>query len=93
MSLHIITANRLNDGLAIFLGDQGWSLDIADATVAEDKESVAQLLERAETQPAIAVGPYEIAVERTETGLRPTKYRERLRVTGPSVDYLKPQAA
>lgn len=93
MSLNVITANRLNDGVVIFLTADGWSEDLRDAAIADGKDETAGLLARAEAEPGIAVGPYEIAVERTEEGLRPLRYRERIRLTGPSVDYLKPQAA
>ncbi|WP_416899818.1 MAG: DUF2849 domain-containing protein [Minwuia sp.] len=93
MSLFAITANRLNDGVVIFLTADGWSESLTDAEIAEGNDAMAGLLARAEAEPHIAVGPYEIAVERTETGIRPTKYREVIRTTGPSIDYLKPQAA
>ncbi|ANK82694.1 MAG: hypothetical protein TEF_19245 [Rhizobiales bacterium NRL2] len=93
MSLNVITANRLNDGVVIFLTGTGWSTDLQQAETAEGKEATAALLTRAEAEPGVAVGPYEIAVERIGEELHPLRYRERLRMSGPSVDYLKPQAA
>lgn len=86
MALEIITANRLGDGLVIFLTADGWSADINDATVAESKEQTQALLALAEQDAGRVVGPYEIAVERQDDGgLRPLKYREVLRTRGPSV--------
>lgn len=93
MSHFVITANRLNDGIVIFKTANGWSEHIASAEIAHGKDAVADLLSRAELDPAVAVGPYEIAVELNGAEPRPLKYRERIRLTGPSVDYLKPQAA
>ena len=86
MALEIITANRLGDGLVIFLTAEGWSADINDATVAETGDQTRALLALAEADAGQVVGPYEIAVERGDDGgLRPLKYREVLRTRGPSV--------
>lgn len=86
MALEIITANRLGDGLVIFLTADGWSARIGDAVVSESKDDTAALLARAEADASLVVGPYEITVERQADGsLRPVKYREALRTRGPSV--------
>jgi len=86
MALEIITANRLGDGLVIFLTADGWSENIADAETAETKDATAALLARAEADAWLVVGPYGIAVERqADDSLRPLKYREALRTRGPSV--------
>lgn len=86
MTLQAITANRLGDGLAVFLADNGtWSTDFAEATVV-DAEEAAALEAAGETAVAAneIVGPYLIDVERVGGRLRPAKYREQLRVDGPS---------
>ncbi|MDF1735900.1 MAG: DUF2849 domain-containing protein [Minwuia sp.] len=86
MALEIITANRLGDGLVIFLTTDGWSARIDAAAVSETKDETAALLARAEADAGLVVGPYEITVERQADGsLHPVKYREALRTRGPSV--------
>lgn len=80
-----MTANRLRDGLAVFLAADGsWSTDIGRAAVAEDKAAMAALeaagaaAERAQA----VVGAYLIDVERREGRTWPTRYREQIRAAG-----------
>ncbi|MDF1722361.1 MAG: DUF2849 domain-containing protein [Minwuia sp.] len=82
----IITANRLGDGLVIFLTTTGWSANINAAEVSETKDATAVLLARAEADAGNVVGPYAVAVTRQADGsLHAQKYREALRTRGPSV--------
>ena len=47
-TLHIITANRLTDGLVVFrTGDARWSLTIAAAELLADEAAVEAALEKA----------------------------------------------
>ncbi len=88
MSLQVVTANRLGDGLVVFLtADGGWSENIHDARTADGKEAAEALLAGASTPEldTVIVGPYLIEVEERDGGLIPTKYREVLRTKGPSV--------
>lgn len=88
MSLQVVTANRLDDGLVVFLtADGGWSESIDQARVADGKEAGNALLAEASVPELdiIIVGPYLIEVEQQDGGLVPTKYREILRTKGPSV--------
>lgn len=88
MSLQVVTANRLEDGLVVFLTSDGsWSENINDARTAEDKEAANALLAEASAPEldTVIVGPYLIDVEQQDGGLVPTKYREVLRTKGPSV--------
>ena len=88
MSLQVVTANRLGDGLVVFLTtDGGWSENIDDARIAEGKEAADALLAEASAPELdiVIVGPYLIDVEQQDGGLVPTKYREVLRTKGPSV--------
>ncbi|MEQ8391149.1 MAG: DUF2849 domain-containing protein [Thalassospira sp.] len=88
MSLQVVTANRLGDGLVVFLtADGGWSESINDACTADGKEAANALLAKASAPEldVIIVGPYLIDVEQQDSGLVPTKYREVLRTKGPSV--------
>lgn len=86
MALQVITANRLNDGLVIFLTADGWSERLDDAATAEDDAAIAELQARADAEPTVAVGPYAIEVTRLNDGrLVPVRFREVLRTLGPSV--------
>jgi hypothetical protein len=88
----VVSANRLSDGLVVYLCNKGagasWSLDLADATVAETDEQAAELLALgvADAQARHeAVDPYLIQVAEEGGRLRPTKYRELIRCLGPTV--------
>ena len=88
MTLQVVTANRLDDGLAVFYGaDQQWHASIDDSVLAETDENADQLLAEASNaaQQLVVVGPYLIAVEKNEQGIVPTRYRELIRTQGPSV--------
>ncbi len=89
MTLQVATANRLSDGIVVFLGYDGeWTRHIDDARIAERDDDVAELLSEAEAEASV-VGPYLIDVDvRSPEGLgrtvRPETYRERIRAFGPS---------
>lgn len=92
-ALKVVTANALRSGSVVFrTADGGWSLDIADATVAETAE-VSEALIAASMQDLAAdliVEPYLVDVERQEDGpehaLRPLLLRERIRaLRGPTI--------
>ena len=89
MSLKIVTANRLRDGLVVFLGrDGGWTGRVAESRAVEGEEAAAFLLAEAENaaRRQEIVNPYLIDAA-TETGaIVPTRYRERIRADGPSVE-------
>ena len=84
----IVTANHLKLGEVVFLtADGGWTPDPSRAAVAADKAAQAQLMVTAERGVAgcIVVGPYLIDVTTDGGTIHPTRYRERIRVHGPSV--------
>lgn len=88
MTLQVVTANRLDDGLAVFYGeDQQWHASIDQAALTETDESAEALLADASNaaQQLVVVGPYLIAVDRTDEGIVPSRYREFIRTQGPSV--------
>ncbi len=90
MTAQIATANRLTDGLVVFLGYDGkWTKDIEDARVAEREDDLADLLSEAEAARDV-VGAYliDIEVRSPEAAARaiyPLRYRERIRAFGPSI--------
>ncbi|MDA7947496.1 MAG: DUF2849 domain-containing protein [Hyphomicrobiaceae bacterium] len=84
----ILTANRLSDGMVVFLSADGtWRASIDAADVARTEDSASALEARAATfvQTNEIVDPYLIAVEETDTGAVPVAFRERRRIAGPSV--------
>jgi len=98
MPLHIVTGNRLSDGVVVFLAkDGGWTETLADSRVIENDEELAQMkaLADAAAKAAIVVEPYPIDVARDGGDIRPVRYRERIRAYGPSIhpDFAKQDAA
>ncbi len=90
MTLQVATANRLSDGIVVFLGYDGeWSRHVDDARIAERDDDIAELLSEAEAAEAFFCH-YLITVEvRSQEGLgcsvRPETYKERIRAYGPSI--------
>ncbi len=88
MATQIVTANRLGDGLVIYLAQGGaWTDRVEDAEIARDEGDATALLARAEApdQATRVVGPYLMAVI-DEAGVpRPASNREIIRALGPSV--------
>ncbi|MEQ8346023.1 MAG: DUF2849 domain-containing protein [Sneathiellaceae bacterium] len=81
----VLTANRLRDGLAVFLAaGGGWVADIHRAQVAIDAEAMAAL--EAEGRAAEAaqhvVGAYLIDVAAEDGKIRPLRNREQIRAAG-----------
>jgi sulfite reductase (NADPH) hemoprotein beta-component len=87
MSPQIATANRLGDGLVVFLGSEGWVERIEHASVAHSDSEVKALDALVKQSEAIneVVSGYLVEVEPGAAGPRPLHYREMLRTLGPSV--------
>ncbi|WNJ98796.1 DUF2849 domain-containing protein [Thalassospiraceae bacterium LMO-JJ14] len=89
MSVQLATANRLADGIVVFLGYDGeWTPHIDEARIAEREEDIAELVAEAEASPSV-VGAYLIDAEiRLPEGqgriVVPDSYREKIRAFGPS---------
>ena len=86
--ISVLTANRLGDGIVVFLDFEGaWSEDIALAVVARDPDEARALEDRGAYDSArnLVVEPYLVEVRETAGGLIPIRYRERVRVAGPSI--------
>lgn len=84
----VFTANRLRDGRVVWLAEAGaWAETITEAQVfppaeAAEGQALAQAGERAQH----VVGTYGVEVALQAGRPVPVKFRERLRVQGPSVD-------
>jgi hypothetical protein len=87
----IITANRLGDGLVVFLdADGNWPLDIAKARVLQDGADFdgALIYAKAQHDARVIVEPYAVDVEVNAEGVpSPVRLREKIRAEGPTVDY------
>jgi len=86
MSLSVISGNRLRDGVAVWLGDEGWVERIEEATVfgaGEAAAARARIADREGERIVVSVAESPVAVE----GGAPAalEQRERVRSHGPSV--------
>jgi Protein of unknown function (DUF2849) len=84
----VLTANRLHDGIVVFLAPDGrWVESIEAAAVAHSAEELRALQEQGARDSAanLVVEPY--LAEVAEAGGRrvPARMRERVRVDGPSI--------
>ncbi len=87
MADRIVTANRLSDGLVVYLNGAGWSGRIEDARVASDDAAADGLLVRAggPGQAIQVIDPYLIEITREGAVPRPVSNRESIRAQGPTV--------
>ena len=87
MALKIFTANRLSDGVVVFLcGDGSWieALDASGVIGSTDMETRMEALAVAAEEAAIVVGPYPIEVTNEGGEVRPVSLRECIRAYGPT---------
>jgi hypothetical protein len=87
MSQQVVTANRLIDGVVVFLGARGWVERLDDATVATSAEEVRALDALGRQGMAVneVVDAYLMEVVTEDGRLEAVALRERLRTLGPSV--------
>lgn len=84
----LVTANRLRDGIAVFLTRSGaWSEKIDEAALALEPQAAAALEARAkdDEKATLVTGSYLIDAERREGRIRAAHIRERMRTLGPTV--------
>jgi hypothetical protein len=83
----LVTANRLRDGVAVFLTRAGqWSERIDEAALALEPEAAAALEARAkdDEKATLVTGSYLIDAERRDGRIRAGHIRERMRAQGPT---------
>jgi hypothetical protein len=88
MTQQVISANRLGDGIVVYLAaDNSWCELISGSVIALDETAADAMLAEAKQaeQQRVVVDPYLIDVAEVDGEVRPTKYREFIRATGPSV--------
>lgn len=90
MAEKVLTANRLGDGIAVWLDANGqWTERLQEAFVARHAEAVAALEEAGRRAFAsnIVLDVNVIEVEEKDGKLRPLRLRERIRAEGPTIAY------
>jgi hypothetical protein len=92
--LQVASANRLTDGVVVFLDDAGqWTERLDLAVLARDKSEQAILLERAKAEAASVVDPFLVAVSEDEAGvIEPLSLREKIRADGLTFDVIAAEA-
>jgi hypothetical protein len=82
--LLVASANRLADGVVVFLDDAGdWTVRLDRAAIARDKRGGEILLERAKAESWNVVDPFLVAVTEDDDGtLSPISLREKIRASG-----------
>lgn len=85
-----VTANRLSDGLVVFLAEGGdWSLSIGEARLFADGPELEQALDYGKAQHAarVILDPYAIDMDMVDGRVLPSRLRERIRALGPTIAY------
>ena len=82
--LQVASANRLTDGVVVFLDDAGdWTTELGLAVVARSEREGEILLARAKAEGVAVVEPFLVAVNEREDGaLEPLSLREKIRARG-----------
>jgi hypothetical protein len=86
--ISVLTANRLDDGIVVFLDFEGaWNESIAEALVARDPGEARALEDRGAYDAAhnLVVEPYLVEMREEAGRLVPVRIRERVRISGPSI--------
>jgi hypothetical protein len=84
----VMTANRLGDGLVVFLTRSGdWSERIDEAVLALEPQATAALETRAaaDVKANLVTGQYLFEAERLNGNIRASHFRERIRTLGPTI--------
>ena len=84
MTVQVVTANRLRDGVIVWLtAEQLWSEDFAESKPLRDEAEAKAALEAASihVKAQLVVGPYLAEVEETVEGLQAANARERIRAS------------
>ncbi|MFK0204685.1 DUF2849 domain-containing protein [Agrobacterium sp. NPDC090283] len=86
----VLTANRLSDGIAVWLDANGeWTEALQDAIVARHAEAIASLEEigKRDFSANKVVDVAIVDVVEQDGKLWPTRLRERIRAAGPTMHY------
>jgi hypothetical protein len=84
MTVQVVTANRLRDGVIVWLTpDQSWSEDFTDSKVLRDEAEAKAALDATsvDVKARLVVGPYLAEFKETPEGLQAASARERIRAS------------
>ncbi|MBB2972167.1 DUF2849 domain-containing protein [Mesorhizobium sp. RMAD-H1] len=90
MTIKVLTANRLTDGEVVWYGADGeWRETIEGVLIARDPETAATLEDagKAAIRANLVVDANLIDVEERNGELYPLRLRERIRISGPTIDF------
>jgi hypothetical protein len=92
--LQVASANRLGDGVVVYLDDAGtWTARLDRAALARDKRGAEILLERAHAEAFGVVDLLLVAVTEDENGIiEPLSLREKIRASGLTFDAIAAEA-
>jgi hypothetical protein len=92
--LQVASANRLGDGVVVYLDDAGqWTPRLDRAALSRDESEGAILLERARAEACNVVEPFLVAVSEDEDGtIEPLSLREKIRASGLTFDAIAAEA-
>lgn len=92
--LQVASANRLADGVVVFLDEAGgWTERLEKAALARDERSSELLLARAKAEGASVVDPFLVAVSEEEDGtIVPLSLREKIRASGLTFETIAAEA-
>ncbi len=92
--LQVASANRLTDGVVVFLDDAGqWTPRLDRAAIARDKRAAEILLERGRAEGFSVVDPFLVAVTEDDRGtIEPLSLREKIRASGLTFDAIAAEA-
>lgn len=88
MMAQVITANRLRDGLVVYLtGSGSWSERVGDSVVvrSEDEAERRLAIAAASVTDRHVVDPYLIDIVEGDSDIRPKRFREQIRAFGPPI--------
>ena len=88
--MKIITANRLDDGIVVFLSAKGWETDIGQSAILSAPDAIDAGLATAanaiRNSEIIDVNAIDVALDENDAPV-PVRLRERIRAFGPTVQY------
>ncbi|MHB2168900.1 DUF2849 domain-containing protein [Alsobacter sp. R-9] len=88
-TLLVVSANDTLSGVAIYRTADGWTTRLDEALVIPSQAEAEALLPQVTRASAIeAVDPYLVEVIREDGRLVPVRWRERIRLEGPTVPSL-----
>ena len=92
--LQVASANRLADGIVVWLDDAGeWTPRLDRAAIARDSRTAEILLLRALAEAFTVVDPFLVAVTEDDEGtVEPLSLREKIRASGLTFDAIAADA-